>query len=159
MKLGHSGKDRFLTRERRSKMVKIGAVLFFSGMALLIMSFRIFPVVRIPTDYVSITFTLSFIMIPTGVLLVMIARFYHGLSYILALVVFLVLVGGMANMQTEEADPGKIDVCCEVFVEEDGCTTPELPENFDIWFGEEKIDCRDLTPGTDIYSWRSICDC
>ncbi len=159
MKLGHSKNARFFTEEMKSKMLKIGTLVFFLGLLLLVTSFRVLPVMRIPIVYLNITFPLSIIMIGSGAVLVMLAKMFHGLSYILGLVVFLVVIGGMAHMQMQEHSPTEVERCCEFFVEEGGCTSYEIPDGFEVSVDGETVDCTELAPGRDIYNWISVCRC
>lgn len=158
MRLGQSKKKRVLTPKLKKRLFRLGMTLFLGGIFLLAVSFRALPVLKMPLEHLDLSFTISFLMIPVGAILMMIGRMFYKMGYILALLVFLLASGGLAHFQMESYKTTNLDRCCKIFAE-NGCSIEELPSDFTLEVQQRKINCTSFTPGKKPYNWRSVCSC
>lgn len=159
MRLGHGKRTETLTPELKSKLFKLGMLLFLAGLFVLSASFQAIPFIKVPLEYLDITFTVSFLMIPAGAIMMMVGRVYYRIGYIAGLLVFLAAVGMVAHFQMQSYRVTNVDRCCEMFVEGGSCTHEEFPENFSVTIEENEVDCRLFPAGNNVHNWRSVCNC
>jgi len=159
MRLGKAEQKKILTPKTKKRLYHLGLILFVAGLVLMAMSFRALPVLKMPLEHLDVSFTASFLMIPSGAILMMIARMYYKLGYIVALLVFLLSTTGLAHFHMESYRTTTLDRCCEMFVEGGGCVEDAFPENFVVETEEKVIDCKPFLAEEEPILWRTYCNC
>lgn len=159
MRIGQEKKSRILTQKMKSRLFKAGILLFLGGGILLAMSFRALPFLKVPLEHLDVTFTASFLMLPVGAILMMVARMYYKPGYIVALLVFLLSAGLLANFQMESYKTTTLDRCCEMFIEGGGCEVDEFPDDFVVETEKKVIECKSFLAEENVIFWRTYCNC
>lgn len=155
-------REKFLSEETRSKLLKIGILLLLAGIVLFVLGTPILMKPLIPQEYMMWVLSISFSLMPVGSALIMASKLMTRIEYLLGIICFLVFLGIFFSLKLNKlpiSSQAKMNACCSLLVYRGGCS--RIPESFRVdWNNDGTMEnCTSLEPGDSLEKWKEACPC